>query len=205
MSLFPRSYITQNQSSVPPIIRLLDEFDRYSRNVDYSSDEVSQNYRNRDRSPHHVKSFSPKFDIKELSDAYELYGELPGIAQEDVDMEFTDASTITIKGRIERNYSGVSKNVQGSEGSSKPVRKATVEDECASQESKVSLTRNEGVNSKPSEKFWVMERSIGEFSRSFAFPVRVDQDNVKASMKNGILSVFVPKGWKQEGRKITIQ
>ncbi|VDB90788.1 Bgt-2976 [Blumeria graminis f. sp. tritici] len=172
MSLFPRSYITQNQSSVPPIIRLLDEFDRYSRNVDYSSDE-------------HVKSFSPKFDIKELPDAYELYGELPGVAQKDVDMEFTDASTLTIKGRIERNYSGGSKIVQGSESSSKP--------------------KNEGVNSNPSEKFWVMERNIGEFSRSFAFPVRVDQDNVKASMKNGILSVFVPKGWKQEGRKITIQ
>ncbi len=48
------------------------------------------------------------------------------------------------------------------------------------------------------------ERSVGEFSRSFSFPVRVDQDAVKASMKNGILSILVPKAKKHESRKIDI-
>ncbi|POS86991.1 hypothetical protein EPUL_001138, partial [Erysiphe pulchra] len=58
---------------------------------------------------------------------------------------------------------------------------------------------------EPENTFWVMERSVGEFSRSFGFPVPVDQDAVKASMKNGILSVIVPKAKKQESKKITIQ
>lgn len=54
-------------------------------------------------------------------------------------------------------------------------------------------------------KYWVSERSIGQFSRTFTFPGRVDQDGVKASMKNGILSIVVPKSRKAEGRKISIQ
>lgn len=58
---------------------------------------------------------------------------------------------------------------------------------------------------KEEAKYWVSERSIGEFSRTFTFPGRVDQDGVKASMKNGVLSIVVPKSKKAEGRKISIQ
>ncbi|RKF65270.1 hypothetical protein GcM3_124022, partial [Golovinomyces cichoracearum] len=36
MALFPRSFITHDQSAVPPILRLLDEFDQYSRSNDRS-------------------------------------------------------------------------------------------------------------------------------------------------------------------------
>jgi HSP20 family molecular chaperone IbpA len=38
-----------------------------------------------------LKTFSPKFDVKEAADAYELHGELLGIKQEDIKIEFTDA------------------------------------------------------------------------------------------------------------------
>jgi len=65
------------------------------------------------------------------------------------------------------------------------------------------------VQKKPQEeegKLWVSERSVGEFSRSFSFPERVDQDAVKASFKNGVLSIVVPKVQKKEGtKKIQIQ
>jgi len=55
------------------------------------------------------------------------------------------------------------------------------------------------------EKFWVSERSVGEFARSFHFPTKVDQDAVKASMKNGILSITVPKTQAKAGtRRIQI-
>jgi HSP20 family molecular chaperone IbpA len=48
---------------------------------------------------------------------------------------------------------------------------------------------------QPSEQYWVSERSYGEFA---------EHDDVQASMKNGILSVVIPKARKHEGRKITI-
>ncbi|CAD6504070.1 BgTH12-05807 [Blumeria graminis f. sp. triticale] len=172
MSIYSRPLHSNDQASIPPIIRLLGEFDRYSRNSDH-------------RTSRHINSFTPKFDLKEVSDAFELYGELPGVDQKDVDIEFTDASTLTIKGRVERKFSESSK--------------------VTNQENPVSITKSKTTTNNTTEKFWVMERSIGDFSRSFVFPVRIEQDTVRASMKNGILSVFVPKATKQEGRKIMIQ
>lgn len=164
MSLFPRSFITNDQS-FPPIFRLLDEFDQYSRNNNQSTLT-------------HTKSFTPKFDIKEHQSGYELHGELPGIDQKDVDIEFSDASTLTIKGKVEHSYSSEKEGNKDSKGGS-------------------------GENTLG--KFWVRERSVGEFSRSFGFPDQVDQEGVKASMKNGVLSIQVPKVKKQENRKINIE
>ncbi|POS84852.1 hypothetical protein EPUL_002450 [Erysiphe pulchra] len=173
MALFPRSFITNDQSAFPPIFRLLDEFDQYSRSNDRTNQVSNTN------------TFTPKFDIRELRDSYHLHGELPGIEQKDVEIEFTDASTLTIKGCSERSYleaeSGGSSSPEG-ETKKKQKKDGAAED-----------------------TFWVLERSVGQFSRSFGFPVPVDQDTVKASLKNGILSVVVPKAKKQESRKIIIQ
>lgn len=173
MSLFPRSFITNDDSSFPPIFRLLDEFDQYSRNNNGSV--VSQ-----------MKSFTPKFDIQEHQSGYELHGELPGIDQKDVSIEFTDSSTLTVKGRVEHSYSKT-----GDAGEEKGNKAENKNKE------------GKGVNEKG--KFWVRERSVGEFSRSFGFPDPVDQDNVKASMKNGVLNIQVPKVKKQVNKRITIE
>jgi len=54
-------------------------------------------------------------------------------------------------------------------------------------------------------KYWVNERSVGEFHHSFAFPAHVDQDAVKASLKNGILNIVVPKETAPQSRKINIE
>merc|ERR1712137_682826 len=48
-----------------------------------------------------TRTFQPRFDVKETKDSYELHGELPGIAQKDINIEFTDATTISIRGRTE--------------------------------------------------------------------------------------------------------
>ncbi|GAP83381.1 putative heat shock protein 30 [Rosellinia necatrix] len=54
------------------------------------------------------------------------------------------------------------------------------------------------------EKFWIQERSVGSFSRTFAFASHIDYENVTASMENGILTVSVPKAKKPETRRIAI-
>lgn len=160
----------------------------------------------------HVRSFTPKFDVREGETGYELHGELPGIKQEDIDIEFVDSSTLVIKGRSEREYITKSTEEDGKPdkaADAKPYN-ATVEDENAvtpstaisSAESGAIETRRE----EPSYHYWVSERSVGEFHRTFTFPGRVDRDGVKANLKNGILTVLVPKQLKKEtgNRKITI-
>jgi HSP20 family molecular chaperone IbpA len=182
---------------------MLDEFDQYSRQGERSGLT-------------HLKTFTPKFDVKEVKDAYELHGELPGIEQKDVALEFTDAHTLTVKGRTERSYTSGTPPagfVEGAptqgaitegENGHKAPHKATVEEEGAEESTQVATKKEQPTKPKDEAKYWVSERSVGEFSRSFTFPTRVDQDNVKASMRNGVLSIHVPKITKHETRKITI-
>lgn len=58
---------------------------------------------------------------------------------------------------------------------------------------------------KSRHRFWASERVTGEFQRTFSFPTRVDQNAVKASLKNGILSVVVPKATASLAKKITVE
>jgi HSP20 family protein len=203
MSFFPRAFVGSDPStSFTPLFRLLDDFDNYNRgNNNHSS---------------HQKSFNPRFDVKELADSYELHGELPGVEQKDVEIEFTDSQTITVRGRVERSYTrGTPPAALLGEGAKAGAiteggHQATVEDEDATAKNGDAPTSTEissvpaPAHQKQEDKLWVSERSIGQFSRSFSFPARVDQDAVKASMKNGILSIVVPKTKKHESRKITI-
>jgi len=206
MSFFPRSFNSHDPTtSFHPLFRLLDDFDQYSRGSESGDQRQGRSA---------LKTFAPKFDVKELSDSFELHGELPGIEQKDVEIEFTDAQTLTIRGHTEHSYTSGTPPaglVEGS-GSQGTITeggegKAT-DDKAKSEKNGGSVQKStEGGKKeakKPEAKYWVSERSVGQFSRVFSFPSRVDQDNVRASMKNGILSVIVPKSNKPESRKITI-
>jgi len=207
MALFPRNFANDYESSFTPLFRLLEDYDTYT------NPRNSNNKNN--RGSNIMKSFNPKFDVKEIAEAYELHGELPGIDQKDVHIEFVDGQTLQVKGHVERSYqkgTPPSAAIEGSKTAAIEDKKyhahqPTVEDEDAA-EGGVSTEVQVAKSVKPAEpevKYWVSERSIGEFSRSFTFPITVDQNAVKASMKNGILSVVVPKAKKHEGRKIMIE
>jgi HSP20 family protein len=200
MSLFPRTFISNDPTtSFAPLFRLLDDFDDYSRSTSGHS------HRHRGQ----LKTFSPKFDVKETAEAYELHGELPGIEQKDVEIEFTDPQTLTVKGHTERSYTQGTPPTgyieEGEQHDSQKAQDKNGEQKAQDKNDKgTSVTKTDQGNKEPDHKFWVSERSVGEFSRTFAFPNRVDQDQVKASMKNGILSILVPKSKKAETKKITI-
>jgi HSP20 family molecular chaperone IbpA len=141
------------------------------------------------------RTFAPKFDVKEAKDNYLLEGELPGIDQKDVIIEFADEQTLTIKGKTERFR----------EEGNKPTEATEVKDDNNAQTSSstdVATTGSKEVaKHEPQHHYWVSERSVGEFARSFNFPNPVDHDNVKASMKNGILSIVVPKMQKAKSQR----
>jgi HSP20 family protein len=59
-------------------------------------------------------------------------------------------------------------------------------------------TREEG------DQWYVVERSHGQFTRSFTLPEGGDADNVKAEMKNGVLSIQIPKKPEVQPKRISI-
>ncbi|EAW09978.1 Hsp20/alpha crystallin family protein [Aspergillus clavatus NRRL 1] len=182
MSLF-RTFHTPGDFS--PLFRLLDDYDVHRS----SKGQTSAG-----------SSFAPRFDVRESKDAYILDGELPGIAQKDIDIEFTDSETLVVKGRTEREYHAGSPDESSEESSKKSSDKK--------ENTEVAQTGEKQVSKSDENKhrYWVTERSVGEFHRSFQFPTPIDQDNVKASLKNGVLSITVPKKAAPTGaKKISIE
>ncbi|KAL1858550.1 hypothetical protein Plec18170_002750 [Paecilomyces lecythidis] len=184
-----------------PLFRLLDDYDshRASRPKNSQQQQVTP-----------VRTFAPKFDVREAKEGYYLDGELPGVNQKNVEIEFSDPETLVIKGRSEREYTktNVDENQKQIEGHK--AHQPTVEDDEENAESN-AVTKSDKPsdkqvsNQQPQYKYWASERSIGEFQRTFTFPTRVDQDNVKASLKNGILSIFVPKAAAPTAKKIRVE
>ena len=54
------------------------------------------------------------------------------------------------------------------------------------------------------ENYYRMEFSYGNFERSFTLPVPVREEDVKASLRGGVLTVTVPLSPERETRKIKI-
>ena len=107
-----------------------------------------------------------------------------------------------------------------SETSSVKSHQATVEDdveepanasavtqqaESATAESSKEVQQQSKQEQDPATKHWISERYTGSFTRSFKFPSKVDQERVKASLKDGILAVTLPFAAKPESRRIQIE
>ncbi|KAF9870002.1 hsp20-like protein [Colletotrichum karsti] len=221
MAFFPRNFYNSNDASFTPLFRLLEDFDNYSRQGSQNGTTTRGTHRN------HVPTFQPKFDVREVEDAYELHGELPGMKKEDVSIEFTDPHTLHIRGRVERTYTAGTPPAgllqQGTEMSgaltdgkeerprSASAHKATVEDENEAESTSANTVAE--VDKKKDQqpqgpvdnaKYWVSERSVGEFSRVFNFPGQISQENVSAKFQDGILTIRVPKAPKHETRRIQV-
>lgn len=214
MSLFPRFV----DNDFAPMFRLMDDYANHvltSGRPNAGSSALSTS----------LRSFQPKFDLKENKDSFELHGELPGVESKDVTIEFSDPQTLTIKGRTENHREegerpagfiegddGKNRIVEGGESIS--YHKATVEDDAAMSGANPEAAKSTEISkttkgpqqvAQPKSRYWVSERSVGEFSRVFQFPTRVSQDDVKASMKNGILSIVVPKAAPPVSKRINIE
>lgn len=54
--------------------------------------------------------------------------------------------------------------------------------------------------------WWVSERSVGDFRRTFNFPSPVDQEHTRAHLKHGVLSLEIPKlSVTHEKKKVCIE
>ncbi|MDA5093494.1 Hsp20/alpha crystallin family protein [Aliiroseovarius sp. KMU-50] len=98
---------------------------------------------------------SPASEASLADDAYRITMELPGVAEEDVDLTIHDG-VVQVKGekRTEREEEG--------------------------------------------DTWFFSERSYGAFSRSFRLPPDAKGDSISAEMKDGVLTIIVPKAAPEE-------
>jgi len=55
------------------------------------------------------------------------------------------------------------------------------------------------------ETYFSYERSYGSFTRAFTLPEGIDADKVQATLKDGVLSILVPKKPEAQPKKVAIK
>ncbi|KAI9206766.1 HSP20-like chaperone [Polychytrium aggregatum] len=120
---------------------------------------------------------TPAVDVSETATAYKIQAEVPGIPKENIQIELTDPRTLVIKGSFDRTSSPE----QSAEQSAEPVSK----------------------DGQP-PNFLAQERMAGSFRRTFTMPVAITESNIKAHLKDGLLSVDIAKPEDQKQIPISI-
>ncbi|KAL2166785.1 hypothetical protein VTG60DRAFT_2138 [Thermothelomyces hinnuleus] len=255
LSFYPSSFCAPAHPHMVPrqsfFDDILDELSSGASAYPYIAAPAPRRPRER-RSRPQPSTFNPRFDIRETEDAYEFYGELPGLQRENLNIELLDPQTLAVRGHVERSYPRLS-NVSSSKAiepaptptsittkTEQPCRnsyQATVEDDPEDENSlssgrstpvssptsrssspwtelaKTAMSgtpgQEEATQSRPEHTeeeplYLCQERSVGQFSRTFTFADRVDEDNVTASLQNGILSIRLPKQKPSAPRRIEI-
>ena len=104
-------------------------------------------------------TFSPRFDIWENEEEMILYGDLPGVTPEGLDVRFENP-VLTIHGAVSPRHSDI-KLLHG-------------------------------------------EYGIGDFHRTFTVGEAIDTERISAELKNGVLTVHLPKSAKVKPRRIDV-
>jgi HSP20 family protein len=68
----------------------------------------------------------------------------------------------------------------------------------------LSGTRPFDRSGRPAESYQRMEVAYGAFERSFKLPCPVDEGGVTAVLRNGVLTVTLPRGDRPGGRRIEV-
>jgi HSP20 family protein len=64
--------------------------------------------------------------------------------------------------------------------------------------------RREQERQDQGETFYASERSYGSFTRAFTLPEGIDGENVSADLKDGVLTLSVPKKPEVQPRKVAV-
>jgi len=64
--------------------------------------------------------------------------------------------------------------------------------------------KRESEKTEKGDTFYATERSYGSFTRSFTLPDGVDADHIKAELKDGVLSLSLPKKPEVRPKKIDV-
>lgn len=229
MAFFPRT-IYNTEASITPLFRLFDDFDKISRQGGNSCPAVRRpatvsrwqpRFDVREtQGAYELHGELPGMTRDNLSIEFPEHQTM--IVRGKTERSYT-AGTPSADAQVEDSTSAPASVTEGSER--RHSHQATVEDddesETKSDWEEVSVDKKQSSpaieQEKPQQqqeqkpataadkaKYWLSERSIGEFSRTFHFPSRVDEGAVTANLKDGVLSVVVPKAKKHEPRRVAV-
>ncbi len=103
--------------------------------------------------------FTPRFDIWEGDDELILYGDLPGVDPNHLDIHFENRQ-LTVHGRVSRRCGG--------------------------------------------DGYLYSEYGVGDFHRTFTVGESINADAINATLKDGVLTLHLPKADEAKSRRIEV-
>ncbi len=107
-------------------------------------------------------SFAPAFEVKETKDGYLFKADMPGVKQEDLDVNIT-GNRLTVAGK------------------------------------------REAEKREQTDTYYTVERSYGSFTRAFTLPEGIDAAAIHADLRDGVLTLAVPKKPEVQPKKIVVK
>ena len=132
--------------------------------------------------PFGVQALQPAMELYETEDAYEVIFELPGVNPEEVKINVAQ-NTLTIHGE---RISSTEEPLPGAEAGKRAGKSG----------GEVLPQRKTGIYS---------ETFYGSFSRSVTLPGEVNRDQVKATYKDGLLRIELPKAEEMKPKAIEVK
>ena len=109
----------------------------------------------------HAKlAYTPRFDIWEDENAYHLAGDMPGVAPDQLDIQYENHE-LRLWGRV--------------------------------------APRQQGI------QYWSEEYGVGDFYRSFSLGEAIDAEEIAAILKDGVLTLTLPKHASVRPRRISVK
>ena len=105
-------------------------------------------------------TYVPRFDLVEAPDQFVLYGDLPGVKPEDVEVQLSN-DELTIHGKV--------------------------------------VPRHESF------KFLRHEYGLGDYDRTFSVGDAIDASRITAELKDGVLTVLLPKREVLKPRRVEVK
>jgi len=105
-------------------------------------------------------TYTPRFDIVETENELCLYGDLPGVCKDGLDIRFENG-LLEIQGKVQPRHT--------------------------------------------ERAFVYGEYGIGDFHRSFTISEDIDAEKISAELKNGVLTLHLPKTEALKPRKIAVK
>ena len=104
--------------------------------------------------------YTPRFDIAETEDELFLYGDLPGVEPDDLDIRFEDRE-LAVHGKVAPRHAD-KQHLRG-------------------------------------------EYGVGDFHRTFSVGESIDANGISAELKNGVLTIRLPKSEAVKPKRIEVK
>jgi HSP20 family protein len=139
---------------------------------------------------------APAVEVTDEGDHYLVKAEIPGVAEEDVDITLT-GNVLTLRGekRYERKARSASEEKSEGAGEAKAAKKG---------EAAMAKRGEQGLAQADESRPIFSEVYYGRFERVLTLPDDIDAEKIEASSRNGVFTIEIGKKAQQRARRIQV-